>query len=84
MMDRALAGEQPTPTEWLTYTGSTEHIHHDGSRILDEIMTLAGSADLYNTSTLQHRWRNVRCVSQHIVGTMDAMRQLGAVLAGQS
>jgi alkylation response protein AidB-like acyl-CoA dehydrogenase len=84
VMDRALAGEAPTPAEWFTYTGSTQHMHHDGIRILNEIMTLSGSAGLYSTSSLQRRWRDVRCVSQHVVGNNGAIRQLGAVLTGQN
>ncbi|WP_329344832.1 acyl-CoA dehydrogenase family protein [Streptomyces sp. NBC_01352] len=84
IMDRALAGEAPTPAEWFTYTGGTQHIHHEGIRILNDIMTLSGSAGLYSTSSLQRRWRDVRCVSQHVVGNNGAIRKLGAVLSGQN
>ncbi|MEV6324117.1 acyl-CoA dehydrogenase family protein [Nocardia sp. NPDC051787] len=81
---RALAGEEPTPSEWFSYTGGTQHIHHEGIRILNEIMTLSGSSGLYNTNSLQRRWRDIRCVSQHVVGNNGAMRTLGAVLSGQN
>lgn len=84
VMDRALGGEAPTPVEWFSYKGTTQHIHHEGIRILNEIMTLSGSAGLYSGSPLQRRWRDVRCVSQHVVGNTGAMRQLGAVLSGQN
>ena len=84
VMDRALAGEAPTDLEWFTFKGSTQHIHHEGVRILNEIMTLSGSSGLYSSSTLQRRWRDVRCVSQHVVGNIGAVRKLGAVLSGQS
>ncbi|WP_037672058.1 acyl-CoA dehydrogenase family protein, partial [Streptomyces afghaniensis] len=83
VMERALAGEQPTPTEWFSYTGGHQHIHHEGVRILNEIMTLSGSAGLYNSSPLQRRWRDVRCVSQHVAGNNGSLRRLGAVLSGQ-
>jgi alkylation response protein AidB-like acyl-CoA dehydrogenase len=82
--NRALAGEPPTPFEWFGYTGSTEHIHHEGIRILNEIMTLSGSSGLYETSSLQRRWRDIRCVSQHVVGNNGAVRRLGAFLSGQA
>ncbi|MFI8834812.1 acyl-CoA dehydrogenase family protein [Streptomyces afghaniensis] len=83
VMERALAGEQPTPTEWFSYTGGHQHIHHEGVRILNEIMTLSGSAGLYNSSPLQRRWRDVRCVSQHVAGNNGSLRRPGAVLSGQ-
>ncbi|CAM5252617.1 acyl-CoA dehydrogenase family protein [Streptomyces aurantiogriseus] len=83
VMDRALAGEEPTPTEWFSYTGGHQHIHHEGSRILNEIMTLSGSAGLYSSNPMQRRWRDVRCVSQHVAGNNGSLRRLGAVLSGQ-
>jgi alkylation response protein AidB-like acyl-CoA dehydrogenase len=83
VMDRALAGEEPTPAEWFGYTGSHQHIHHEGIRILNEVMTLSGSSGLYSSSPLQRRWRDVRCVSQHVAGNNGSMRRLGAVLSGQ-
>jgi indole-3-acetate monooxygenase len=82
--NRALASEEPTPFEWFTYTGGTQHIHHEGIRILNEIMTLSGSSGLYETSSLQRRWRDIRCVSQHVVGNNGALRRLGAFLSGQA
>jgi alkylation response protein AidB-like acyl-CoA dehydrogenase len=83
VMDRVLAGEAPTQTEWFGYTGGTQHIHHEGIRILNEIMTLSGSSGLYSTSPMQRRWRDLRCVSQHVVGNNGSMRKLGAALSGQ-
>ncbi|MFF7311746.1 acyl-CoA dehydrogenase family protein [Streptomyces sp. NPDC008137] len=83
VMDRALAGEEPTPAEWFGYTGSHQHIHHEGSRILNEIMTLSGSSGLYSGNPIQRRWRDVRCVSQHVAGNNGSLRRLGAVLAGR-
>jgi hypothetical protein len=46
-------------------------------------MTLSGSSGLYSSSPLQRRWRDVRCVSQHVAGNNGSMRRLGAVLSGQ-
>ncbi|MFF7790227.1 acyl-CoA dehydrogenase family protein [Streptomyces sp. NPDC007991] len=83
VMDRALAGDEPTPAEWFRYTGGHQHIHHEGIRILNEIMTLSGSSGIYSSSPLQRRWRDVRCVSQHVAGNNGSMRRLGAVLSGQ-
>ncbi|QCD60205.1 acyl-CoA dehydrogenase family protein [Streptomyces hawaiiensis] len=83
VMDRALAGEEPTPTEWFGYTGGHQHIHHEGTRILNEIMTLSGSSGLYSSNPMQRRWRDVRCVSQHVAGNNGSLRRLGAVLSGQ-
>ncbi|MFM9556942.1 MULTISPECIES: acyl-CoA dehydrogenase family protein [Streptomyces] len=83
VMGRTLAGEQPTPTEWFTFTGGVEYIHDEGIRILNEIMTLSGSSGLYSSNPMQRRWRDVRCVSQHVAGNNGSMRKLGAVLSGQ-
>jgi alkylation response protein AidB-like acyl-CoA dehydrogenase len=82
--NRAFAGETPTPFEWFSYTGGTQHIHHEGIRILNELMTLSGSSGLYESSALQRRWRDIRCVSQHVVGNNGAVRRLGAFLSGQA
>ncbi|WP_405513926.1 acyl-CoA dehydrogenase family protein [Streptomyces canus] len=83
VMDRALAGEEPTAVEWFSYTGGHQHIHHEGSRILNEIMTLSGSSGLYSAHPMQRRWRDVRCVAQHVAGNNGSLRRLGAVLSGQ-
>jgi alkylation response protein AidB-like acyl-CoA dehydrogenase len=83
VMDRTLAGDAPTPTEWFSYTGGHQHIHHEGIRLLNEIMTLSGSAGLYSTNPMQRRWRDVRCVSQHVAGNNGSLRKLGAVLSRQ-
>jgi len=83
VIDRALTGDEPTPTEWFSYTGGHQHIHHEGIRILNEIMTLSGSAGLYSSNPLQRRWRDVRCVSQHVAGNNGSLRRLGALLSGQ-
>ena len=83
VMDRARAGEEPTSTEWFGYAGGHQHIHHEGIRILNEIMTLSGSSGLYSTNPMQRRWRDVRCVSQHVAGNNGSLRRLGAVLSGQ-
>jgi alkylation response protein AidB-like acyl-CoA dehydrogenase len=83
VMGRALAGEAPAPCEWFSYTAGTQHIHHEGIRILNEAMTLSGSSGLYHTNSLQRRWRDIRCVSQHVVGNNGAMRTLGVFLSGQ-
>lgn len=83
VMDRALAEQEPTPTEWFSYTGGHQHIHHEGIRILNEIMTLSGSSGLYSSNPMQRRWRDVRCVSQHVAGNNGSLRRLGAVLSGQ-
>ncbi|WP_367325040.1 acyl-CoA dehydrogenase family protein [Streptomyces sp. HUAS ZL42] len=83
VMDRALAGEEPAPAEWFSYTGGHQHIHHEGIRILNEIMTLSGSSGLYSSNPMQRRWRDVRCVSQHVAGNNGSLRRLGAVLSGQ-
>ncbi|MGW0472327.1 acyl-CoA dehydrogenase family protein [Streptomyces coeruleorubidus] len=83
VMDRALTGEEPTPAEWFTHTGGHQHIHHEGIRILNEVMTLSGSSGLYSSNPMQRRWRDVRCVSQHVAGNNGSLRRLGAVLSGQ-
>lgn len=82
VMDRALAGGEPTSTEWFAHTGCHQHIHHEGIRILNEVMTLSGSSGLYSSNPLQRRWRDVRCVSQHVAGNNGSLRRLGAVLSG--
>jgi len=46
-------------------------------------MTLSGSAGLYSSNPLQRRWRDVRCVSQHVAGNNGSLRRLGALLSGQ-
>ena len=82
VMDRVLREETPTPVEWLRYEGGHQLIHRQGVEILNEILTLAGSAAIYSNSTLQRRWRDLRCVAQHVVANGGQVRALGAALSG--
>jgi len=51
-------------------------------KIVDSAYTLAGSASLYDTSSLQRRLRDIHAATQHIAATGDGYRLLGALLVG--
>jgi indole-3-acetate monooxygenase len=83
VMDRALFGAKPTPEEWTRYLAGHQHIHREGVRILNEMMSLSGSTAVYHSNSLQRRWRDLRCVAQHVVANAGMVRALGALRSGQ-
>jgi alkylation response protein AidB-like acyl-CoA dehydrogenase len=50
--------------------------------IVDAAYTMAGSASLYDSSSLQRRLRDIHAATQHIAATGEGYRLLGALLVG--
>jgi indole-3-acetate monooxygenase len=59
-------------------------VHAECMAIASEIFTLAGSNVLYNTSSLQRRFRDMRAACQHVIASTEIYRPLGALALGEA
>ena len=53
------------------------------AQAVDEAYTLAGSASLYETSSLQRRLRDIHVATQHVAVASSGYASLGAAMTGQ-
>jgi indole-3-acetate monooxygenase len=81
MTDRAATGDM-TELENLRQRAAGAYVHAECTVIVNEVFALAGSAPLYMSNNIQRRWRDVRCVAQHLAANRDSYDPLGAHLAG--
>lgn len=80
------AGEERrelTPHEILTARLMANHITEECVRIVDWAYTTAGSSSVYDTSSLQVRFRDIHVATQHASCHTDPYRLLGAVALGE-
>jgi hypothetical protein len=47
--------------------------------IVNEVFSLAGASACYNSSVIQRRWRDIRCVAQHAAASTDYYETLGTL-----
>jgi alkylation response protein AidB-like acyl-CoA dehydrogenase len=80
----ALAGAPLDPDLALRARGAVALAHTECVDIVNQAFTLAGSNALYNTSTLQRRWRDVRTAAQHAAASPEVYQLLGALQAGEA
>jgi alkylation response protein AidB-like acyl-CoA dehydrogenase len=81
--DRVQDG-QPLPSEdILRSKTAVTYGHAETVAIANEAFAIAGSNSVYNSSSLQRRWRDARVAAQHVVGSDDNYRYLGGFLAGE-
>ena len=81
--ERALAGDDLSPLELGGVMAMGGYAHAEGCLIVNEAFALAGSTAVYRNFPLQRRWRDVRCVSQHIAASTAGYSMLGSMLAAQ-
>ena len=62
----------------------TAFVHAECMEIANEVYGLAGSNVLYNTSSLQRRFRDMRAACQHIIGSTEIYRPFGSLLLGET
>lgn len=80
---QAAKGQPLPPEEILRSKAAVAHCHAETVTIVNEAFAIAGSSAVYNSSSLQRRWRDVRVAAQHVVGSEDNYRFLGGFLAGE-
>jgi indole-3-acetate monooxygenase len=81
--ESAVAGQPSPPEEVLTCKSAVTYGHAECVAIVNEAFSMAGSTSIYNSSTLQRRWRDARVAAQHAAASDDNYRFLGAYLAGE-
>lgn len=65
----------PRAASWVGY------IHQETTKIMNQVVELAGSAPVYSKSQLQKRWRDARIVAQHNAGMRSPYAPYGMALA---
>ena len=81
--DRAVSGGEWSPFDRMQPRLGGAFVTGECVKVVDAAYTLAGSASLYESSSLQRRLRDVHVVTQHQASTSEGYRTLGAVLAGE-
>lgn len=79
----AEAGIELSPVDALRARSMVAYVHVQCVDIVNECFSLAGSDALYDTSTLQRRWRDVRAAAQHAGASPETYQILGGLLAGE-
>ena len=75
-----IAGERRSPTavEEGAIGSDCAFINHSSTKIMDDIMMLAGSGAVYDSNILQRRWRDLRCAAQHQSANLGNYGRYGA------
>jgi indole-3-acetate monooxygenase len=81
--DCAVEGQPLPPEDILRSKSAVTYGHAECCAITNEAFAIAGSNAVYNSSTLQRRWRDARVAAQHVVASDDNYRYLGGFLAGE-
>jgi alkylation response protein AidB-like acyl-CoA dehydrogenase len=82
--DLAGSGSPIAPIERARFRAAMAHVHAECMTVANEIFTLAGTNILYDTSSLQRRFRDIRAVCQHACANIDITRPYGALLLGET
>ncbi len=75
-------GRELTPEEILISRTMPGYVTSEAVKIVDSAYTLAGSSSLYDSSSLQRRFRDIHVATQHFAATSEGYRTLGAALLG--
>lgn len=78
-----VSGRPLSPEEILIGRTMAGYVTAECVKIVDAAYTLAGSASVYDTSSLQRRLRDIHVATQHVAATTEGYRMLGAVLVGE-
>ena len=81
--DAGAAGRPLTPIEILEIRSTAGYVTAECVKVVDGAYTLAGSASVYETSSLQRRLRDIHVVTQHVAANWEGYRILGALAAGE-
>lgn len=75
-----MEGRDVTPLEGAYLMSSNAMVHQEATGLMDQMMMLAGASGVYMTNRLQRRWRDLRCVAQHIAGNIVSFGSYANVL----
>jgi alkylation response protein AidB-like acyl-CoA dehydrogenase len=83
LWDRASRGEAITTPVNVRHRAMVAHVHQECLAIANEIFSDAGTAVLYEGSSMQRRFRDMRSACQHIIAGPDIFQPHGAFLLDQ-
>jgi alkylation response protein AidB-like acyl-CoA dehydrogenase len=81
--EAGVANRPLSPEEILVGRTMAGYVTGECVKIVDGAYTVAGSASLYDSSSLQRRLRDIHVATQHVAATGEGYRTLGAVLVGE-
>jgi alkylation response protein AidB-like acyl-CoA dehydrogenase len=82
-LEAAGAGRALTPVEAVRMRTMAGFVTSECVKVVDKAYALAGSTSVYESSSLQRRFRDIHVGSQHVAATSVGYRRLGALLAGE-
>jgi alkylation response protein AidB-like acyl-CoA dehydrogenase len=80
MWDAAVANEPITTMAAVRQRAMVARAHSECVEIVNEAFGLAGSNAMYNTSSIQRRFRDIRTAAQHVAASAEIYQILGALL----
>jgi alkylation response protein AidB-like acyl-CoA dehydrogenase len=80
--DTASRNEEFTSTMRARSRAMMSFVHTECSAVMDDLFLLSGTTPLYDGSSLQRRYRDLRAACQHIVASPEIYRPFGALLMG--
>lgn len=80
MWDAAIANEPITTMDAVRQRAMVARAHTECVEIVNEAFALAGSNAMYNTSSIQRRFRDIRTAAQHVAASAEIYQILGALL----
>jgi alkylation response protein AidB-like acyl-CoA dehydrogenase len=83
MWDAAVAGEPITTMVTVRQRAMVARAHTECVEIVNEAFGLAGSNAMYNTSSLQRRFRDIRTAAQHVAASAEIYQIVGALLVDE-
>lgn len=81
--DLAHSGDAIEPAMRAESASMAAYVQQRAADIVTEIVEISGATPCYNDSVLQRRWRDIRCVCQHVAAGTGAYRLLGSALMGE-
>ena len=76
----ALSKTPAGPLDIARTAAMAAYVQANAVDIVNEAFALSGSNACYNSSTLQRRWRDVRCVAQHQAANKTSYQSFGSLL----
>lgn len=83
MWDTVCEGVTVSSTESARYRSMVAHVHHECLAIANDVFSDAGTSSLYEGSTMQRRFRDMRTACQHVIANLDIFAFYGGLLLGE-
>ena len=77
-------GNAVTPLMSARYRSMVAHVHQECLAIANDVFSDAGTASLYDGSSMQRRFRDMRSACQHVIASSDIYQPYGALLLNEA